>query len=91
MKIPREAEEQQDGWEAHRIAQLRRFRALSLREKVQAIEGMAGVVWRFEQMRREGAFRSQGGRTGGSGGGANDALRESGASSTSTPKEKSRA
>ncbi|MBS0183471.1 MAG: hypothetical protein JSS39_13805 [Nitrospira sp.] len=45
-------------WEAHRIAQLRRFRALSLRQKLQAVEGMADVARRFEQMRREGAFRS---------------------------------
>jgi len=45
-------------WEAHRMAQLRRFRALSLREKLQAVEGMADVARRFEEMRREGAFRS---------------------------------
>jgi hypothetical protein len=40
------------------MAQLRRFRALSLREKLQAVEGMADVARRFEEMRREGAFRS---------------------------------
>lgn len=45
-------------WEAHRMAQLRRFRALSLRQKLQAVEGMADVARRFEQMRREGAFQS---------------------------------
>lgn len=45
-------------WEAHRMAQLRRFRALSLRQKLQAVEGMADVARRFERMRREGAFRS---------------------------------
>jgi hypothetical protein len=39
------------------MAQLRRFRALSLREKLQAVEGMADVARRFEEMRREGAFR----------------------------------
>lgn len=89
MEIPREKADQQDGWEAHRIAQLRRFRALSLREKVEAIEGMAGVVRRFEQMRREGAFRSQEGRTGGSGGGANDAVSESKTPSALTSEGKS--
>lgn len=45
-------------WEAHRMAQLRRFRALSLREKLQAVEDMADVARRFGEMRREGAFRS---------------------------------
>jgi hypothetical protein len=67
MKISREAVEQPDGWEAHRIAQLRRFRALSLREKIEALEGMAAVVRRFEELRCKGAFRSQEGRTAGSG------------------------
>lgn len=47
-----------DGWRAHEVAQLHRFRALSLREKLEAVEGMADVVRRFEKMRREGAFRS---------------------------------
>jgi len=47
-----------DGWVEHELSQLRRFRALSLREKLHAVEGMADVVRRFEQMRREGAFHS---------------------------------
>ena len=47
-----------DGWRAHELSQLRRFRALSLRRKLEAVEGMADVVRRLEQMRREGKFRS---------------------------------
>ena len=47
-----------DGWRAHELSQLRRFRAFSLRQKLEAVEGMADVVRRFDQMRREGAFRS---------------------------------
>jgi hypothetical protein len=47
-----------DGWRAHEISQLRRFRALSLRQKLEAVEGMADVVRRLDQMRREGQLRS---------------------------------
>ena len=47
-----------DGWRAHELSQLRRFRALSLRRKLEAVEGMADGVRRLNQMRREGAFRS---------------------------------
>ncbi len=46
-----------DGWRAHEISQLRRFRALSLRQKLEAVEGMTDVARHFEQMRREGKFR----------------------------------
>jgi hypothetical protein len=46
------------GWRAHELSQLRRFRALSLRQKLEAVEGMADVVRRLDQMRREGKFRS---------------------------------
>ena len=47
-----------DGWRAHELSQLRRFRALSLRQKLEAVECMADVVRRLNQMRREGTFRS---------------------------------
>jgi hypothetical protein len=47
-----------DGWRAHELSQLRRFRALSLRQKLEAVEGMADVVRRLNQMRREGKSRS---------------------------------
>jgi len=46
------------GWREHEVSQLRRFRALSLREKMEAVQGMADVVRRFQQMRREGAFHA---------------------------------
>lgn len=45
-----------NAWRDHEVSQLRRFRALSLREKMEAVQGMADVVRRFQQMRREGAF-----------------------------------
>jgi len=47
-----------NGWREHEVSQLRRFRALSLREKMAAVQGMADVVRRFQQMRREGAFHT---------------------------------
>jgi hypothetical protein len=46
------------GWRAHELSQLRRFRALPLRRKLEAVEGMADVVRRLDEMRREGQFRS---------------------------------
>jgi hypothetical protein len=45
----------QDAWCAHNLSQLFYFRSLSLREKVEALEGMAEVLRLLEQMRaREG-------------------------------------
>ena len=56
--LPREVSDS-DGWRVHELSQLRRFRALSLRRKLEAVEGMADVVRRlFQQMRREGKFQS---------------------------------
>jgi hypothetical protein len=57
MEAHKEASNPPDGWETHRIAQFRRFQALSLREKMHAVEAMAEVVQRFQSMRQEGAFR----------------------------------
>ena len=45
-------------WDEHNLSQLRYFRSLSLREKLQAVEGMADVVRRFQQMRETGKFSS---------------------------------
>ena len=45
------------GWREHALSQLRYFRSLTLRQKLEAVEGMADVVRRFEQMRKTGAFR----------------------------------
>jgi hypothetical protein len=47
---------ERDAWREHNLSQLRYFRSLSLREKVEALEGMAEVVRMLEQMRaREAA------------------------------------
>ncbi len=50
---------QLSGWEAHHLAQLRYFRSLTLRQKLEAVEGMADVVRRFQQMRAEGRFKTK--------------------------------
>jgi len=47
-----------DARRAHELSQLRRFRALSLRQKLEAVQGMADVVRRLNHIRREGKFRS---------------------------------
>lgn len=49
---------EQAAWEAHNISQLVYFRSLSLQEKMQAIQGMADVLRRFEEMRTNGEFRA---------------------------------
>lgn len=51
-----QADLEQAAWEAHNISQLVYFRSLSLREKMQAVQGMADVVRRFEEMRAKGEF-----------------------------------
>ena len=45
------------GWEEHNLSQLRYFRSLSLREKLEAVEGMADVVRRFQFIRSQGGFK----------------------------------
>ena len=45
-------------WIEHNLSQLRYFRSLSLRTKLEAVQGMADVVRRFRQMRAEGRFSS---------------------------------
>src|SRR5258706_4230439 len=47
---------EQAAWEAHNVSQLVYFRSLSLREKMQAVQGLADVVRRFEEMRTRGEF-----------------------------------
>lgn len=51
-------ESEQLAWEEHNVSQLLYFRSLSLREKMQAVQGMADVVRRFEEMRAKGEFVS---------------------------------
>ena len=46
-------------WREHEISQLRHFQSLSLRSKLEAVQGMADVVRRLEQMRRDGQFHSK--------------------------------
>jgi hypothetical protein len=48
-----------DPWLAHNLSQLRYFRSLSLREKMQAVEGMADIVRRLEDIRRAEGRRSE--------------------------------
>lgn len=43
-------------WEGNRRAQLRRALEFSLRERLQAVEDMADVARRFEEMRERGEF-----------------------------------
>ena len=47
-------------WLEHNLSQLRYFRSLSLRAKLEAVQGMADVVRRFRQLRAEGRFRAAG-------------------------------
>lgn len=53
---PERPEAEQNAWEEHNRSQLRYFRSLSLREKMQAVEGMADVLRRFKEMRERGEF-----------------------------------
>jgi hypothetical protein len=55
--IDRKAREEA-AWREHRLSQLRRFQALSLRARLEAVEGMADVFRRFREMRERGQFTS---------------------------------
>jgi len=43
-------------WREHNLSQLRHFVSLTLRQKMEAVEGMADVVRRFTEMRERGQF-----------------------------------
>ena len=45
-------------WEGSRRAQLRQGLTLTLRERLEAVEGMAEVARRFQEMRAEGKFKA---------------------------------
>lgn len=45
-------------WEGSRRAQLRHALKLTLRERLEAVEGLADVLRRFEEMRARGEFTS---------------------------------
>jgi hypothetical protein len=42
-----------EAWRAHNLSQLLYFRSLSLREKLEAVEGMTDIVRLLERMRAE--------------------------------------
>jgi len=44
-------------WEGSRRAQLRRALTLTVRERMEALEGLADVARRFQEMRARGAFK----------------------------------
>ncbi|MEO6078178.1 MAG: hypothetical protein ABIQ86_00130 [Steroidobacteraceae bacterium] len=46
-------------WREHNLSQLLYFRSLSLRSRLEAVQGMADVIRRFEEMRRDGRFRKK--------------------------------
>ncbi|MBM4220140.1 MAG: hypothetical protein FJ171_11060 [Gammaproteobacteria bacterium] len=52
------APDEASAWREHQCSQLRYFASLSLRDKMQAVEGMADVVRRFREMREQGKFTS---------------------------------
>lgn len=58
MEKPDSDKRNRDAWQDHALAQMLRFRSLSLRSKMEAVEGMANLLRRFEQMRKSGAFKT---------------------------------
>lgn len=52
-------------WEGSRRAQLRHALTLTLRERMEAMEGLADVARRFQELRARGAFKSASERAGG--------------------------
>ena len=51
-------ENEKAAWREHNLSQLRYFRSLSLRAKLEAVQGMADVIRRFREMRAQGKFVS---------------------------------
>ena len=43
-------------WREHNLSQLRYFRSLTLRSKLEAVQGMADVIRRFGEMKEKGLF-----------------------------------
>jgi hypothetical protein len=59
MEIPVNPDKKtQAAWLEHELSQARYFNSLSLRAKLQAVEGMADVVRRFRQLHAEGKIHS---------------------------------
>jgi len=59
MTDPIKAPDVDSAWREHSLSQLRYFRSLSLRARMEAVQGMADVIRRFEEMRRQGKLRSR--------------------------------
>ncbi len=51
------AQAEQRAWEEHNLSQLKHFRSLSLREKLEAVQGMADVVRHLQEMRARGELQ----------------------------------
>jgi len=49
--------DQAAAWNAHNLSQLRYFSSLSLRTKLEAVQGMADTIRHFNLMRAQGKFR----------------------------------
>lgn len=45
-------------WHEHNLEHFRYFRSLNLRTKLEAVEGMADVVRRFQELRAQGKFKA---------------------------------
>jgi len=56
MNSDRRVEKERAAWRAHELSQLRYFRSLSLRQKLEAVQGMADVLRLFKEMRQQGRF-----------------------------------
>lgn len=58
VKAKTNTELTKSAWEAHNLEQLQYFRSLSLRTKLEAVQGMADVVRHFQKMRTTGKFKA---------------------------------
>jgi hypothetical protein len=56
-ELPDNAPDNEAAWREHNLSQLLYFRSLSLRSRLEAVQGMADVIRRFEEMRLNGKFR----------------------------------
>jgi hypothetical protein len=56
-ELPDKVSDKEAAWREHNLSQLLYFRSLSLRSRLEAVQGMADVIRRFEEMRIDGRFR----------------------------------
>jgi hypothetical protein len=57
-KVDAKVSPAKDAWRAHNLSQLLYFQSLSLREKFEAVEGMAEIVRLLERMRANDGSRA---------------------------------